>query len=195
MIARRRTVAVDFDGVIHKHISKWTVAEEIHDGPVDGALDFLERVLEEFDVVIFSARAADPAGEDAIDAWLVKHWIESGRHLKTLLGKITVTSKKPHAFIYIDDRGWHFEGKFPTMEELRSFESWTKKQRKSFAEAGLTVSRVEYSSATVNSDYGFIVEAPAGFELVINGTIVASRARVEKGDTVTLRKQPAEGSL
>lgn len=125
----RRTVAIDFDGVIHKHVSKWTVPEEIHDGPVDGALDFIERVLEEFNVVIFSARASDALAERAMSNWLCRHWLVAGKDLD-VLARVEITSQKPHAFIYIDDRGWHFEGTFPTMEELRSFESWTKKPPK-----------------------------------------------------------------
>ena len=130
----KKTVAIDFDGVLHQHISPWTVAHEIHDGPVPGAFEFLEQVLDEFNVVIFSARAADLAGASAIQAWLVKHWSEhrsshgaSDRELFN--GRIEITAQKPHAFIYIDDRGWHFEGTFPTMDELRSFESWTKKTK------------------------------------------------------------------
>ena len=122
----RRTVAIDFDGVIHKHISPWTVPHEIHDGPVDGAFDFIERVLFEFNVAIFSARAADPRGRAAIFEWLVANWVASGKD-RELVAQIRVSAEKPHAFIYIDDRGWHFEGTFPTMDELRAFESWTKK--------------------------------------------------------------------
>jgi hypothetical protein len=125
----RKTVAIDFDGVIHKHVSKWTVAHEIHDGPVDGAFAFIEEVLLFYDVSIFSARAVDPEGHRAITLWLMKHWQESGRDMK-VLSPVVITGLKPHAFIYIDDRGWRFEGKFPTLEELRAFEPWQKKLKK-----------------------------------------------------------------
>ncbi len=125
----RRTVAIDFDGVIHKHVSKWTVAHEIHDDPVEGAFDFIERVLEEFDVTIFSARAADPMGSKAIVGWLIHHWMAAGRD-RAIIERVVISARKPHAFIYIDDRGWRFEGTFPTMEELRAFEPWTKSLQK-----------------------------------------------------------------
>ena len=124
----RKTVAIDFDGVIHRHVSKWTVSHEIHDGPVDGALDFIETVMEEFDVIIFSARAADAAAQDAISNWMFEHWAAAGKDTRKLIEIKDITAKKPHAIIYIDDRGWHFKGTFPTMDELRSFESWTKSQ-------------------------------------------------------------------
>lgn len=122
----RKCVAIDFDGVIHQHVSKWTVAHEIHDGPVPGAFDFIEQVLDEFDVVIFSARASDLRGKEAIETWLWEEWKRVKKNVNTLL-RIKVTAQKPSAFIYIDDRGWHFQGTFPTMDELRSFEPWQKK--------------------------------------------------------------------
>lgn len=122
----RKVVAIDFDGVIHQHVSKWTVAQEIHDGPVEGAFDFIERVLDEFDVTIFSARAADPLGGKAIVGWLLHHWVAAGRDQR-IIERVSISARKPHAFIYIDDRGWRFEGTFPTMEELRTFEPWMKK--------------------------------------------------------------------
>lgn len=125
---KRRTVALDFDGVVHQHVSPWTVAHEIHDGPVPGAFEFIERALEEFDVVIFSARANDQRARGVMFEWLVRHWVASGRHSRAI-ATINITAEKPHAFIYIDDRGWRFEGTFPTMDWLRTFEPWTKKPK------------------------------------------------------------------
>ena len=122
----RKTVAIDFDGVIHHHVSKWTVPHEINDGPVVGALDFIEQVLLEFDVIIFSARANDPVAEAAIGVWLYEQWSAAGKD-PAALGLIGITARKPHAFVYIDDCGWRFEGDFPSMEELRAIEPWTKK--------------------------------------------------------------------
>lgn len=126
----RKTIALDFDGVVHKHVSKWTYAHEIHDGPVDGAFDFIERTLEEFDITIFSARASDPRGAAAIRDWLCDEWLKAGK-TPEIVGRLVITARKPHAFIYIDDRGWRFDGtNFPTLEELRAFEPWMKKLKK-----------------------------------------------------------------
>lgn len=128
----RRTVAIDFDGVIHAHRAPWTFPEQINDGPVPGAFEFMGRVLAEFNVVIFSARADSPQPRAAICFWLQAHWpavkVVAGNGESILVGDtwIHITNVKPHAFIYIDDRGWKFEGTFPTLEELRIFDSWTK---------------------------------------------------------------------
>ena len=135
----RRTVAIDFDGVIHAHRVPWTYANEINDGPVPGAFEFIERVLEEFNVVIFSARADSYTAREAICEWLQAHWpavkVVARRGECVLVGGswIHITHEKPHAFMYIDDRGWRFEGTFPTMDELRAFESWTKQKIKEHA--------------------------------------------------------------
>lgn len=152
----RKVVAIDFDGVIHRHVAKWTKPHEINDGPVEGVFEFLDRVLEEFDVTVFSARAADARARYAIVDWLVRHWPRLAgwaqeeeahtssfvlwgrrpRHqggLSGLAATVKITARKPHAFLYIDDRGWRFDGTtFPTMDELRAFaacDSWTKKER------------------------------------------------------------------
>jgi hypothetical protein len=102
-----RTVAVDFDGVIHDDFLGF------HDGscygaPIDGALDGIRRLALEFRVVVFSvkARADRPlynglTGSDLIWSWLRKHGFES------LVSD--VTSEKPRAELYIDDNGFRFE--------------------------------------------------------------------------------------
>lgn len=147
----RKVVAIDFDGVIHRHVAPWTVPHEINDGPVEGVFDFLGQVICEFDIAVFSARAADSQARWAIADWLVEHWsaaqLERWQRFERLdevvfaterqskrLARIVITARKPHAFLYIDDRGWRFEGTtFPSMDELRAFaacDSWTKKARR-----------------------------------------------------------------
>lgn len=127
-----KTIALDFDGVIHAHRAPWTWPEQINDGPVPGAFEFMERALTEFNIIIFSARADSPQAREAVCLWLKKHWpavqvvAAKGAGVHTEYAWIPVTNVKPHAFIYIDDRGWRFEGTFPTLEELRVFDSWTK---------------------------------------------------------------------
>jgi hypothetical protein len=111
-----KTVAVDFDGVIHAYTSAWTRTDEISDGPTEGALDAIRGYMDAgFNIVIFSARANDPAGKAAIEAWLIKHKFPEG---------IRVTSDKPQAVLYIDDRGFHFTGKWPTAAFIREFIPW-----------------------------------------------------------------------
>lgn len=114
----KKTVAVDFDGVLHAYTTKWTYAHEIHDGPVADALEAVVAYLRaDYDVVVFSARAQDPAGKDAIEDWLIEHDFPDLR----------VVHEKPHAELYIDDRGYQFNGTFPTVEEIQSFKPWNKR--------------------------------------------------------------------
>lgn len=144
----RKVVAVDFDGVIHRHAVPWTKPHEINDGPVEGVFDFLDKVIREFDLAVFSARANDKRARYAIVNWLYKKWptlsldwarydVEDAFILKGVPASgnavvtVKITAQKPHAFLYIDDRGWRFDGTtFPTMDELRVFaecDSWAKK--------------------------------------------------------------------
>ena len=111
------TIAVDFDGVIHSYTSPWTRAEEINDPPTAGALQAINTYVEAgFTVVVFSARAKKKTGHKAIWAWLKEHGFPS----------MCIVTEKPHAVIYIDDRGYHFEGYFPTVEFIKNFKPWNK---------------------------------------------------------------------
>lgn len=72
-MSRRYTLAVDFDGVIHRYDSPWVAPHVIPDGPVDGALDWLLAAVEKFEVVIFSTRRKTWRGRRAVRRWLRKH--------------------------------------------------------------------------------------------------------------------------
>jgi len=114
----KKTVSVDFDGVLHAYTSKWTRADQIHDGPVPGALEAVQQYLRAgYKVVVHSARAKDPRGLDAIEAWLIEHGFPD----------LVVVVEKPHAELYIDDRGYQFNGTFPSVEEIQSFKPWNKR--------------------------------------------------------------------
>ena len=121
MTDHRRTIAVDFDGVLHSYTSPWTKPWEVHDGPTPGAVEFVTHALERFDVVVFSARAGDDRGRKAIYEWLAKHLAPADSV------RIFVTSTKPQAHVYLDDRGWRFEGTFPTLEEIEAFVPWNRR--------------------------------------------------------------------
>jgi hypothetical protein len=120
---RRKVVAVDFDGVIHRHQTPFASPTEIPDPPVEGAIDFLLAVYEHYEIVIFSARANDPDAVAAIREWLRKYWPTERQRL---LDEIYITARKVQAVIYIDDKGFHFRGTFPTIDEIKNFRSWCK---------------------------------------------------------------------
>ncbi len=81
---RRRTLAVDFDGVLHRYSRGWQ-GGAIYDGPVDCALDSLQALQSAgFRLVVFTAR------EDlvAVRAWLLAHGFPAD---------LEVTNRKPPA--------------------------------------------------------------------------------------------------
>jgi len=113
----KRTIAIDFDGVIHIYTQRWLAPEVISDGPTPGALEAVKAYLEHgFDVVIFSSRAKSEEGKKAIYDWLREHGFPS----------LLVTAEKPQAIVYMDDRGLRFEGEFPSAEALQGMKPWNK---------------------------------------------------------------------
>jgi len=111
----KRTVALDFDGVIHSYVSGWTRADDIPDAPVEGAKEAIEELMQTYQVVIYSARAGQPGGLEAIEKWLADNGIEVDE----------VTTEKPPAHVYVDDRGITFRGNWPdTVSKIKTFKSY-----------------------------------------------------------------------
>lgn len=128
-----RTIAIDFDGVIHKYSKGW------HDGtcydePMEGAENFLHKLMksEEYTVFIFSTRSPrqikrwliekmpytfGPMAEDCGYMWrgyagwqvkVIPFWVKFWNK-KDVLG---ITKRKLPAVAYIDDRAVKFNGNF-----------------------------------------------------------------------------------
>jgi hypothetical protein len=116
---RRYTIAVDFDGVLHRYDTPWVAADVIPDPPVECAIDWLRSMLPRFKVVIFTTRGATARGRGAVLDWLQKHGLDD-------VSEIEVTCEKPPALVYIDDRAWRFEGRFPTAHEIHQARPWHK---------------------------------------------------------------------
>lgn len=135
---RKQTISVDFDGVLHAYTSGWRGASVIPDGPVPGAIAWLCDLVDPLrgddavKVVVCSARASRPWGWLAIRRWLRREIFE---HMgcdmvraDDICSTIGVTSRKPAAIVYVDDRAWRFDGKtFPTATELRAHRPWCAK--------------------------------------------------------------------
>jgi hypothetical protein len=144
---RKPTLCVDFDGVIHAYTSPWTNAETISDGPVPGALRWLWKATEWFEVVIYSSRSKTMAGCDAMLVWMMEqsrkefgadHPMCNPEETTDLVdsitrGKypITFAHEKPAAFLTIDDRAICFEGDWGEIDpaDLLSFKPWNKRER------------------------------------------------------------------
>jgi hypothetical protein len=94
-----RTIAFDFDGVIHSNTASWVAPEIIKGSPIQGIREIILDLIEQgFIVVVFSSRARNRLGRLAIIEWLKQHSFPY----------IEVTSIKPHATIYIDDLAYRF---------------------------------------------------------------------------------------
>jgi hypothetical protein len=111
------TLAIDFDGVLHAYTG-WVDFSMVPKGdPVPGAEEFLRlATFDGFRVVIYSTRAADPDGRQAIEDWLDRY------NLRQYID--AVTAGKPPALVYLDDRAILFDGTFPDPKELLKFRAW-----------------------------------------------------------------------
>jgi hypothetical protein len=123
-------LCVDFDGVIHSYKSGWKGADIIPDPPVPGALAWLLRATEFWEVHIYSSRSKEPAGIAAMKNWFTQHgngW--AGGIDKVLLACLKFSSEKPAAFLTIDDRAICFEGDWSELDpqELLKFKPWNKR--------------------------------------------------------------------
>ena len=124
----RGSIAVDFDGVIHQHVSPW-IGDPTHipDPPVPGAIAWLTAMIESYDVFIFTCRLLTPKRspvERAMCVWLAAHGAE-----ERVIHALHFVTEKPHAGIYLDDRAVRFEGTFPSLDEINAAAvPWNKRE-------------------------------------------------------------------
>ncbi len=116
-----KTIALDFDGVIHSYESGW-LGEGILEHPLEGAQDFIKDLQDRnFKVIIFSVRAATIKGQETIKQWLRQHGFSAD---------IQITNAKPKASLYVDDRGLRFEGNF---DEVLDYIDYTNPELKTWS--------------------------------------------------------------
>jgi hypothetical protein len=129
----KKILSVDFDGTLHSYSSGWVEADFIPDPPVDGAIEFLSKAIDWFDVHIFSSRSHQPGGIRAMQNW-IKYWayktLKDEDKALILYQYFNRDSQwplsKPPAHVSLDDRAWRFDGTFPKMNELDDFKPWNK---------------------------------------------------------------------
>lgn len=138
----KKTIVFDFDGVIHKGYNGY------RDGSIYGHIDYdlldvIEALLENFYVVVSSNRSAEQIVEFMNN--------DENNHLKFEVFKkdmqenrywnkdnvIGVTNEKAVGVIYIDDRGYRYEGVNDLVNNLGKYinkykenKIWVKKKRK-----------------------------------------------------------------
>jgi len=92
-----KTIAVDFDGVIHSYENGWQDGV-IYGLPVPGAFESIEKLIEDgFEIVIHTTRTNHAA---------VEEWLHA--HNASFVEYIEITNVKPKAIAYIDDRAVRF---------------------------------------------------------------------------------------
>lgn len=149
-------LCLDFDGVIHSYTSRWQGASVIPDPPVPGALEFIVKALETYEVAIFSSRSHQWGGKRAMKRWLRENlrslgmaenevhvpewWAETiFKHggmdpwyvavndaSDHIVQQIKWPWFKPPAKVTIDDRALTFTGVWPALEALDAFKPWNK---------------------------------------------------------------------
>lgn len=94
----QKTIAVDFDGVIHKYSNHWQ-GGIIYDHPCDDVQKSLKDLVEDgFRIVIFTTRT----NFCDIAVWLNDNGMQLDTHYHD------ITNIKPKALAYIDDRAVRF---------------------------------------------------------------------------------------
>ncbi len=125
-------LCVDFDGVLHSYTSGWQGAEVVSDPPVVGAMRFLWDATDHFRVAIYSSRSGSAGGRRAMRKWLTKHFRDAWSADRTTcddkLAEIEWPTEKPPAIVTIDDRAIQFDGRFPSMDSIKSFQPWNRRE-------------------------------------------------------------------
>ena len=128
----KKIICCDFDGVIHSYRSGWKGPRNIPDPPVAGAIEWIEEFIMthctipdsiaamnhegECEFHIYSSRSKSFGGRRAMKKWLIENGLD-----KRFLEAIKFPSKKPAAFVTIDDRVIRFDGEFPSFHEVVNF--------------------------------------------------------------------------
>lgn len=111
-----RQIGIDFDGVIHR-CSKGYHDGTIYDDPIEGSLESIKKLSEKFEIIIYTAKARPDRplvnGKTGIE--LVWEWLEI-HGFKNYVKD--VTSIKPRAVFYIDDRAINFKDWSSTAKKL-----------------------------------------------------------------------------
>lgn len=99
-------IGVDFDGVIHK-CSKGYYDGTIYDDPIEGSYEALKKLSEKHTVIVYTCKAKPDRGlvNGKTGTELVWEWLEK-HDMAQFVSK--VTSEKPRAVAYIDDKNIKF---------------------------------------------------------------------------------------
>ncbi len=113
-----KNIGIDFDGVIHQ-CSKGFYDGTIYDNPVEGSYEALKAISEKYDIIIYTTKAKPDRGlingKNGIE--LVWDWLRKNQMDKFIT---KVTSEKPRAVAYIDDKAIKFEDWEQTIKDVNA---------------------------------------------------------------------------
>lgn len=124
----KKILLLDFDGVLHSYRSGWQGARIIPDDPVEGMIGWLACFLvcyccppdNGWEVCIYSSRSRQFGGKKAMKRWLIKHGLE-----ESWLALVKFPTKKPPAYLTIDDRAICFDGHCEDLtDRIMKFKTW-----------------------------------------------------------------------
>lgn len=127
----KKTICIDFDGVIHSYERGWQDGV-IYGTVVPGFFEWVEKVRHDFELVIYSSRSKTDEGVTAMGLWLHEQrnkWIaEGGQRHPTEPLEIKFAHEKPPAWLTIDDRAVCFRGDWSAPElqpeAMATFKPW-----------------------------------------------------------------------
>jgi hypothetical protein len=150
----KKSICLDFDGVLHSYTSGWQGATNIPDKPVDGALHFLFNAILKFDVYIYSSRSHKFGGRTAMKKWLTRSYLNlcftqsstpdwlrifinsvddssswdrrTDNSIAYIIANLKFPNYKPSVHLTIDDRAMTFTGHWPSIEAIETFKPWNK---------------------------------------------------------------------
>lgn len=137
----KRTLCLDFDGVIHSYTSGWKAADICDDPVTPGFVQWLIRADLYFTIAIYSSRSHQPGGIAAMQSYVrraIDNQFDVGfagdpkdwEYAAGLFNRLQWPTHKPSAFITIDDRALTFTGDWRDFEprDLGSFQPWNKSE-------------------------------------------------------------------
>lgn len=114
----KTNIGIDFDKVIHG-CSKGYFDGTVYDDPVSGTREALEKISNFYNIIVFTCKAKPDRGlvEGKSGTQLVWEWLEK-HGLSRYISK--VTSEKPRAVAYIDDKAIEFKSWNETLTSLKA---------------------------------------------------------------------------
>ncbi len=117
-----KTIALDFDGVIHAYRNGWEGITAIRDKPVEGVREAIKILRHRgYKILVYSTRCSTPQGRQAINEWCKKWFIKVDG----------LSVEKPSCVCYVDDRAIKFNGDWKkTINDIVTFKNYIEEERK-----------------------------------------------------------------